>query len=148
MRPAARVRHVVLAAVAALLVGVVGPFAAPAQAAVDPGVVLRTAASLAGVPYLSGGTTPAGFDCSGYTRYVFARSGRTLPRTAAGQHAAVRRVARGDLRPGDLLFFRDGTRIYHVGIYAGRGTVWHSPKPGRRVSLVRVWTTSWVAGRA
>jgi cell wall-associated NlpC family hydrolase len=113
--------------------------------------VMRVAASEAGTPYRYGGTTPAGFDCSGYTQWVYAQVGRSLPRTSAAQAGAVRRVSAADARPGDLVFFTSGGSVYHVGIYAGissgRRTLWHSPQPGDAVSRVALWTDSVFYGR-
>ena len=94
-----------------------------------------------GARYVFGGTTPAGFDCSGFVQYVFAQEGVSLPRTSrqmAGIGAAVdfRSDDRSDdrlenLRPGDLLLFaHDGSRIDHVAIYAGRGRIIHSSASG------------------
>jgi len=113
--------------------------------------LLRAAASESGTPYRYGGTTPAGFDCSGFTRWAFAQVGRTLPRTSAAQAGAVRRVSAADARPGDLVFFGSGGSVYHVGIYAGtdagRRMLWHSPRPGDDVSRDPIWTTSVFYGR-
>lgn len=110
--------------------------------------ILSAAAALAGIPYKWGGTTPSGFDCSGYTQYVFAKAGISLPRTAAQQFAATTPVPAGKARPGDLVFFGDGPEKWHVGIFAGNGMLWHSPKPGKSVSLVPLWTSDVTYGRA
>jgi len=87
------------------------------------------------VPYLWGGSTPAGFDCSGFTTYVFAQLGISLPRTAAQQKNFVTPVS--EPRPGDLVFY--GSPAYHVGIYAGNNTMWDSARPGTVVSLRTIW---------
>ena len=76
------------------------------------------------------GSSPAGFDCSGFTMYVFGKAGISLPRTAAAQQAAVTPVS--DPQPGDLVFF--GSPAWHVGIYAGNGMMWDSPRTGSVVS--------------
>ncbi|MFV0460681.1 MAG: NlpC/P60 family protein [Actinomycetales bacterium] len=94
--------------------------------------VLRIAAGLTGIEYRWGGTTPAGFDCSGFTGYVFAQVGVRLPRTAREQQAAATVVS--DPRPGDLVFF--GRPATHVGIYAGNGMMYDSPHSGA-VSALR-----------
>lgn len=109
---------------------------------------MSVAARYAGVPYLWGGTTPRGFDCSGYSRYVYARLGKHIPRTSQAQFDASRKVGKR-VRIGDLIFFRSaGTRrVYHVGIYAGAGRIWHSPRPGKTVRLDRIWTSGWTGGR-
>ncbi|HEY5474943.1 MAG TPA: C40 family peptidase, partial [Candidatus Limnocylindrales bacterium] len=87
-----------------------------APAAASSGV-LGIAASLAGIYYIYGGTTTAGFDCSGYTQYVFGKLGVNLPRTAEAQRQAATPVS--NPQPGDLIFF--GSPAHHVGIYAGNG---------------------------
>jgi peptidoglycan DL-endopeptidase CwlO len=93
--------------------------------------VLGIAASLAGIPYVYGGTTTSGFDCSGFTQYVFGRAGISLPRTAEEQRQATTPVSTPAV--GDLVFF--GSPAYHVGIYAGNGRMWDSPTTGKSVSL-------------
>jgi cell wall-associated NlpC family hydrolase len=92
--------------------------------------VLRTADSYVGVKYVWGGNTPReGFDCSGFTKYVFAKYGITLPRTSREQ-AHVGSAVPADfrsLRPGDLMMFAEpGQAISHVAIYAGNGVIVHS----------------------
>ena len=87
-----------------------------------------------GVPYSYGGTTPSGFDCSGFTRWVFSHAlGRELPRTAAEQSALGVGVSLDELVPGDLLFWGSGSGVYHVGIYAGDGEYIHASTGGGRV---------------
>lgn len=82
--------------------------------------VLTTAASLIGTKYCPGGSTPSCFDCSGFTTHCFASAKVALPRTSQLQYGVGLGVARSDLRPGDLVFFRtNGSGISHVGIYAG-----------------------------
>ncbi len=83
--------------------------------------IINTAKSFLGVPYKWGGTTPAGFDCSGFTQYVFASQNITLPRVSIDQYAVGTSVAFSNLIPGDLVFFNltSGTQISHVGIYIG-----------------------------
>lgn len=93
---------------------------APAPAAND-GSVVGIAHGLKGIPYVYGGGTTAGFDCSGFTTYVFAQAGRSLPRTAAAQYSATSRISKSQAQPGDLVFFSQGGGIDHVGIYLGGG---------------------------
>jgi peptidoglycan DL-endopeptidase CwlO len=109
--------------------------------------VMRTGNSLKGVPYRYGGTTPRGFDCSGFTSYVYRKAGVRLPHSATGQMHKARRISRSSARPGDLVFFRSGGRAYHVGIYAGGNRVLHSPRPGQRVGTVRIWSRNVTFGR-
>ena len=79
------------------------------------------ALSLQGVPYVFGGTSRSGFDCSGYTQYVFRGSGISLPRTAAEQFRVGSSVSRAQLQSGDLVFFTTyASGASHVGIYIGR----------------------------
>ncbi|WP_298748983.1 C40 family peptidase [uncultured Serinicoccus sp.] len=103
----------------------------PAAAPAPTGGVLGIAAGLVGTPYQWGGSTPAGFDCSGFTSYVFAAVGISLPRTAAAQQAYATPVS--DPQPGDLIFY--GYPAYHIGIYAGNGMMYDSPRPGKVLDL-------------
>jgi cell wall-associated NlpC family hydrolase len=91
-----------------------------------------------GVGYRWGGGSPAtGFDCSGFTSYVYGRLGVRLPHNAAAQFGTGRPVARSRLRPGDLLFFRG---LGHVGMYVGKGRMIHAPQTGDVVRIVRLGT--------
>lgn len=121
--------------------------AADAMSAPTRSQVLHIAASKKGTPYRYGATGPRAFDCSGYTRWVFAKVGRHLPRTSSEQSRAARHVSRSDRRVGDLVFFRSGGHVYHVAIYAGHNTVWHAPRTGQRVHQERIWTSSVSYGR-
>jgi len=113
------------------------------MSAASTGGVVGMAASLAGIYYIYGGTTTAGFDCSGFTQYVFAKMGINIPRTAEEQRQAVTAVS--NPQPGDLVFF--GSPAYHVGIYAGNGMMWDSPHTGAAVALRAVWSSSPTYGR-
>jgi hypothetical protein len=111
--------------------------------------VLAEAAKLRGRPYAYGGTTPRGFDCSGYVGYVYRKAGVALPRASYQIAANVRRISRGAALPGDLVFFYSSAgRVYHVGIYAGGGRIWHSPRPGRTVGRAPIWSSRVFFGRA
>lgn len=108
------------------------------------------AAQQIGKPYVYGASGPAAFDCSGLTSYVYrTRLHRYVPRTAQQQYDAAIHIARSQIRPGDLVFFYSGSlrNIYHVGIYAGGGKIWHAPHTGAWVRLATIWTNLWVAGR-
>jgi cell wall-associated NlpC family hydrolase len=109
--------------------------------------VLSIAARYVGTPYVYGGTTPKGFDCSGYTRYVYKQLGVSLPRTADQQLNATRRISRSAARPGDLVFFVSGGRAYHNGIYAGNGMMYDAPRSGKSVQKREIWDATIVFGR-
>jgi cell wall-associated NlpC family hydrolase len=123
----------------------ISPVSAPTQSApaASTGGVLSIAASLAGIYYIYGGTTTAGFDCSGYTQYVFAKLGINIPRTAEEQRQAVTAVS--NPQPGDLVFF--DSPASHVGIYAGNGMMWDSPRTGSAVQLQSIWSSTVTYGR-
>ena len=106
-------------------------------AGADPGrAVLQAAESRIGAPYRYGGAGPDTFDCSGLVTYAHREVGIPVPRTAAQQFAAATPVARKDLRPGDLVFFRlDGRDVSHVGIYAGDDRFVHAPQSGGHVGM-------------
>ena len=118
--------------------------AAPVRASVGGGV-LDIAAAYSGIPYVYGGSTPAGFDCSGFTQFVFGQAGISLPRTATAQMFATTRVS--DPQPGDLVFFGDGSYAYHVGIYAGGGMMYDSPRTGLSSGLRSIWSSNVIYGR-
>jgi cell wall-associated NlpC family hydrolase len=152
-RPAKRLL-VALTLVLGLFGGAATTAAAPAQAAVAAGVstslasrALHYTAAKTGTPYQYGAAGPNRFDCSGLTRWAYARAGRSLPRTVAQQYAATIRVSRAHARPGDLVFFMGGRTPYHVGVYAGAGKVWHAPHSGDRVRLSTIWTSAVAYGR-
>ena len=85
--------------------------------------IINTAKGFLGVPYVWGGTTPAGFDCTGFTRYVFASQKINLPRISLDQYGVGTPVDFNNLIPGDLVFFKLtlGKKVSHVGIYIGNG---------------------------
>ena len=112
-------------------------------------LVILVARRYKGIPYRAGGTSPrTGFDCSGYTRYVYAQLGLRIPRVSRDQYASMRHISKSQAVPGDLVFFHSASgRVYHAAIYAGNGYVWHSPHTGTRVQLARIWTSLWYVGR-
>ncbi|WKX68948.1 C40 family peptidase [Streptomyces sp. XD-27] len=118
-----------------------------AQAATLGSKALKIAASKKGAPYSYGAAGPNRFDCSGLTLYSYKKAGKTLPRTAAAQYNKSRHVSSGSRKAGDLVFFHSGGSVYHVGIYAGKNQIWHSPKPGKSVRLERIWTRQVWYGR-
>ena len=97
---------------------------------------VQIANRLTGIPYRWGGASPrAGFDCSGLVQYVYGQVGIRLPHYTAAQYGHGRRVSRGSLRAGDLVFF---SGLGHVGIYAGGGKFIHAPRRGTTVRWSRV----------
>ena len=104
----------------------------------DGAAIIDIADNYGGVPYVRGGSTPKGFDCSGYTSYVFAQLGVDLPRTSQSQKAWADPVSFEDRQVGDLMFWQGGG-VNHVAIYAGDGLMWDSPRPGRRVAKIGIW---------
>jgi cell wall-associated NlpC family hydrolase len=106
--------------------------------------VVATARGWLGVPYRFGGNTRAGVDCSGLVQRVFAANGVNLPRTAAAQMAAARRITRDQARPGDLV---GNPRGSHIGIYLGGGMMIDAPHTGSYVGVRRVYSDMTVFGR-
>lgn len=105
--------------------------------------IVSIAASLTGIWYVYGGSTPAGFDCSGFVQYIYAQAGISIPRTSSAQQAAATPVS--NPQPGDLIFF--GYPAYHVGIYIGNGQMIDSLKTGTQSGVRTVWTTDVNYGR-
>lgn len=108
---------------------------APAAPSGSSSAVVSTAYQYLGVPYVWGGTSPSGFDCSGFTSYVYRQMGVSIPRTARQQQNFGTKVSLSALQPGDLVFW--GSPAYHVGIYIGGGSYIHAPTTG---DVVRVAT--------
>ncbi len=103
--------------------------------------IVDTAMQYLGVPYVWGGTSPSGFDCSGLVQYVCRQNGISVPRVAASQRGAGTYVSRENLQPGDLVFFSNGGGISHVGIYVGNGNMIHAPQTGDVVKISSIETS-------
>lgn len=104
--------------------------------------IIELAHQYLGTPYKPGGNTPEGFDCSGFTSFIYGRAGYKLSRTAAGQYAELRPVKKPQI--GDLVFFRiSGNRISHVGIYAGNLKFIHAPSSGKTVQYADMRISYW-----
>jgi cell wall-associated NlpC family hydrolase len=96
---------------------------------------VKLARTQLGVPYVYGGASPSGFDCSGLVSWVYGRLGVRLPHNAAALYGIGRPVPVWGMRPGDLVFF---SGLGHVGLYVGRGRMIHAPQSGRRVEVQRL----------
>ncbi len=105
------------------------------------------AATHAGKPYRYGATGPGSFDCSGFVQYVYGQLGISLPRTSAQQAAVARSVPRGSEQLGDLIIFRSGGTVTHLGIYAGNGTMWVARRTGTTVTRQAIYTSTYSVGR-
>jgi cell wall-associated NlpC family hydrolase len=136
---------------AAVLVGSLFTLA-PADAATSRSQRVDLALELAkeqqGDPYVWGAEGPNAFDCSGLVYFTYRKAGfANIPRTAAQQAAAARRIDPSEMRKGDLVFFYGRGGVYHVGVYVGqrngRRMIIHAPHPGSSVRFEPIWTSSW-----
>ena len=110
--------------------------------------VVRDASVYKGARYQWGASGPSRFDCSGFTRYIFAKFGIGLPHSSAGQYSMVRHIASSKKQIGDLIFFHSsGGHVYHVGIYAGNNRIWAATHTGDFVRLEGMWNASYYVGR-
>jgi len=109
----------------------------PTPPSVAGSAVLQIAARYVGTPYVYGGASPAGFDCSGFVQYVYAQLGISLPRTSSADRYVGTVVSAADALPGDLIWTPG-----HVGIYAGGGMEIDAPRPGGTVQFRAIWQSS------
>lgn len=118
----------------------------PPKPTTTPGTRIITAAKtfVGKVRYVYGGTSPkSGFDCSGYTQYVYRLAKvASLPRTAEQQRHAVRIISRASARPGDLVFYLSGGSAYHIAIYAGNGMQYAAATPQDGIRYQHVWSSA------
>ncbi|MDQ2983838.1 MAG: NlpC/P60 family protein [Actinomycetota bacterium] len=135
---------------AAALSGGIGPVSGSTGTTTPPppatkGGVVGIAMQYLGVPYVWGGATPSGFDCSGFTMYVYAQVGVSLPHSTYAQYAMGTPVSRDQLAPGDLVFFNG---LGHMGIYIGGGSMIHAPHSGDvvKISSMSGWYASTYVG--
>lgn len=103
-----------------------------------------------GDAYAYGASGPDRFDCSGLIYYSYRRAGFSVPRTSGAQAGAARRVAKKDLRAGDLMFFYGSGGVYHAAIFLrwshGHAVMLHAPGSGQRVRIAVPWTSAWFGG--
>ncbi len=110
---------------------------APIPQSVAGNAVLEVAARYVGTPYVSGGSTPDGFDCSGFVSYVYAQLGVSLPRTTSGIKSVTTVISRDEAQPGDLIWSPG-----HISIYAGGNDQIDSPRPGKTIQFRAIWQSS------
>ena len=110
----------------------------------------RTALAQRGDAYSYGSAGPNAFDCSGLVFYSYRRAGFNVPRTSGAQAAYTHRVAKQNMRPGDLMFFYNSGGVYHAAIFVGskngHAMMVHAPDSGQRVTVAAPWTGSWFGG--
>jgi peptidoglycan DL-endopeptidase CwlO len=142
------------AAEAARLAAASNPWSGGYSPVVDPGgpghpEVVALAQKYLGVPYVWGGASPSGFDCSGLVMYVYAKIGIYLPHGATMQQHMSKPVPLGSLQPGDLIFFGGPSFSHHVGIYVGGGMMINAPHTGAVVSYASYasFGDAWIGGR-
>jgi murein DD-endopeptidase len=120
------------------------PVASSASNATTAERAASHAAKMVGKPYRYGGSSPAGFDCSGLVQFSYRQAGVALPRSTDQQRSISRAVKVADLRRGDLVFFnQEGKKYGHLGIYIGDGKFIHAPSSGKAVRSDRLDSPYW-----
>jgi cell wall-associated NlpC family hydrolase len=111
--------------------------------------VVAAAKKYDGGRYVRGGSSPSGFDCSGYTKYVVKKAlGKSLPHQSGAQRAKVKKISRSSAKPGDLIFFHGGGgSVYHVGVYAGGNKLYHASRPGTKTGIGPIFSSNVTFGR-
>ena len=110
----------------------------------EPYAITSTALGYRGVPFVDGGATPSGFDCSGFTYYVFRQHGVELPRVAADQYRVGTAVDPAAIEPGDLLFFETvAPGASHVALALGRDEFVHAPSERGQVRVEKLTSSYW-----
>ena len=118
--------------------------AAPRPGGFDGYALVGTALALRGAPYRNGGADPQGFDCSGFTQYVFAQYGVALPREVREQFKQGKKISENDLSPGDLIFFSTTEPgPSHVGIAVGGDEFVHAPSSTGVVRVEHIGSSYW-----
>ena len=115
---------------------------AKAPASAGSSAAIDIAKRYIGTPYVFGGTSPSGFDCSGFVQYVYAQLGVSLPRTASAQAQSGTRVSASEARPGDIISFTGAGGVYHNGLYVGDGKMIDSPRSGKSIDVRSIWSSS------
>jgi peptidoglycan DL-endopeptidase CwlO len=151
--PRRRLTSVLMAATFGLSLAI-SPVTAPTASAAGGGISAAQGARAVhyarlqlGIPYVWGGTTRRGFDCSGLTQYIFMRMGKRIPRVAQAQYNYSIKLRPHMQRAGDLVFFGAPRNVHHMGIYVGNGWMINAPHTGARVRYQRIWTSSVRYGR-
>jgi peptidoglycan endopeptidase LytE len=121
-----------------------------AEAAVNPQQIITEAKKFIGTPYKFGGTTPKGFDCSGFVYYTHKRVGKTLPRSSSLMYQKGRSIHKSNLRPGDLVFFSTYKKgASHVAIYIGNNLIIHATSKGVKIDNLNstYWRSKFIGAR-